>query len=106
MGDLRPRRWIMALRAGSAACLCLAIATPGRAADLGVAGGPAPPYGSAPLSPVVIVVPACEEQRPAVLMRCLPRREIAFPRDIDLIRIERSMSPSPTRPYKQLFTWP
>jgi hypothetical protein len=96
----------MSLPAGAFACLCFAIASQASAADLGMVGGPVPPYGFAPLSSAVTVVPACDERGSAVLMRCLPRREIASPRDIGLIRIERSVGPKPALPYKQLFTWP
>jgi hypothetical protein len=95
----------MRLRVAIYGCLFMAIAgAASRAADLGEA---APPYGRpVDLARSVVVVPACEESVRAVLMRCLPRREIARPDDIGLIRIERSLGRPGPLPYKQLFTWP
>jgi hypothetical protein len=86
--------------------LFAAAASGGEAADLGY-GAVQAPYGSVVevVSPY-LVVPACTESHRAVLMRCLPRREIAWPDDVGLIRIGRSLARPAPRPYRQLFTWP
>ncbi len=96
----------MRVGAGIAGCAFLMLGSvTAPAADLGFPG--APPYGAV-LGPVqpIIVVPACQENHSAVLMRCVPRREVFGPSDVDLIRIERSLGRRPVLPYKQLFTWP
>jgi hypothetical protein len=95
----------MRLRVAIYACVLVAIA--GSAAQAADLGDTAPPYGPrADLAGSVVVVPACEESVRAVLMRCLPRREIVRPEDVGLIRIERSLGRPGPLPYKQLFTWP
>lgn len=100
------RRTILA---AMAAGLVLTLCPAGAALAADVAGyghGPHPPYGPRDLPVPAIVVPGCEESFSATLMRCVPRREIAFPDEVELLRIERSLGPRGPLPYKQLFTWP
>ncbi len=89
-------------------CLFFALSIAGaQAADLGEAGPVSPPYGTGLDTPrSFVVVPACEERSGAILLRCLPRRDMFAPDDVGLIQIERSVGRPAPLPYKQLFTWP
>ena len=102
--DRRPIRTVKFIMLAGLIALCPA--TDGLAADLdrGVTDRAAPYPDSRPGAS--IVVPDCAVRYTAVLMRCMPRDEVLWPDQTDLVGIEQTIDKPIRKPYRELYTPP